>query len=147
LASSPLPRGAALTRSFVTLTALLTTSPWTFHDAVMPEPRSKVLSLTGPDGAVVYVLNIPETVDFGAVDVPLSLPFTWITGPFPESVGGRIQLNQGAAAVLQPFSEEGRWERLEAALRKKYAHILRTIVPDSVLTLSEAELLGASAGA
>jgi len=129
------------------LPAGLTTSPWTFHDAVMPEPRSKVLSLTGPDGAVVYVLSIPETVDFGAVDVPLSLPFTWITGPFPESVGGRIQLNQGAAAVLQPFSEEARWERLEAALRKKYAHILRTIVPDSVLTLSEAELLGASAGA
>lgn len=112
----------------------------------MTDPRPRTLSLTGPDGTVVYVLRIPPTVDFGVVEVPQSVPFEWVTGPFPETGGGMIRMSPDAAAVLQPFSEEGRWERLEAALRKKYAHILRTIVPDSVLTLTEAEMVGGTVG-
>ena len=111
----------------------------------MPERRSRTLSLDGPDGAEVYVLEFRGTVDFGAADVPQSLPFAWVKGPFANARGGLVTLSPGAAAVLQPFSEEGRWERLHAALRKKYVQTSRTIVPDSVLTLTEGEMLGAAA--
>ena len=112
----------------------------------MAESRSRVLSLAGPDGAAVYELEFQDTVDFGAVEVPNALPFRWITGPFPDAVGGMVTLSPGAAAVLQPFSEDARWERLHAALRKKYVQISRTIIPDSILALTEGEMMGAAAG-
>ena len=113
----------------------------------MSEAGARELSLPSPDGAPVYVLKFPPTVNFGSPEVPLLLPFSWVTGPFPGIEDGFVKLSPGAAAVIQPFSEEARWERLQAALRKKYVEIKRTIIPESVLTLDDADLLGASAGA